>query len=107
MGKRSLLTYLLIIGMIGLILGGCNRMNNQEKETVRLSQEAADAYFKEKYGVEVEFTDHKVSPPDLASTVGFNGHLKDQSEKKVFVLVNYEDYSIEAASVPEDLPLKK
>ncbi|SMF91544.1 hypothetical protein SAMN05661091_5491 [Paenibacillus uliginis N3/975] len=107
MRKRSLFTYLLLIGMILLILGGCNRMTDEEKETLRLTQEAAEAYFHEKYGVEVEFTKHKISPPDLAHTVGFNGHIKDNEEEKVFILVNYDDYTIEAASVPEDLPSKK
>ena len=82
-------------------------MTDEEKQTVQLSQEAAAKYFDEKYGVEVEFTKHKISPPDLAHTVGLNGHIKDEKEEEIFILVNYDDFTIEAATVPEGLPLKK
>ncbi|MFC7680433.1 hypothetical protein [Paenibacillus sp. GCM10028914] len=82
-------------------------MTDQEKQTVQLSQEAAAKYFDEKYGVEVEFTKHTISPPDLAHTIGLNGHIKDKEEEKIFILVNYDDYTIEAATVPEGLSSKK
>lgn len=107
MGKRSLFTYLLFAGLILLILGGCKQVTDQEEQTVQLSQEAAAKYFDEKYGIEVEFTKHTVSPSDLAHTVGLNGHIKDKKEEEVFILVNYDDFTIEAATVPEGLSPKK
>lgn len=82
-------------------------MTDQDEQTVQLSEEAAAKYFDEKYGVEVEFTKHTISPPDLAHTVGLNGYIKDKKKEEIFILVNYDDFTIEAASVPEGLPLKK
>ncbi|MGN7358711.1 MULTISPECIES: hypothetical protein [unclassified Paenibacillus] len=104
MGKRVVLTGMLLLGVMGvmlLILGGCNSMSDQDKERVRVTEDVGTRYFADKYGIKVEFTYYKVTPKGLAHTVGHTGHIQGKEDQEVFILVNYDNLAVEAATVPE------
>ena len=75
----------------------------EERKVILQAQETGRAYLKEKYNTEIEYTKFKFTPSSLASTVGLNGHIKGNPEQEIFLLINYETYEVDTASVPTEL----
>lgn len=81
--------------------------SSNEDNRVAAATEIGKEYFIENYQTEVEFTSHKFGPEDLGPEVGLNGHVKDNPEQEVFILINYETNEVVTAGVPDELrPLK-
>ncbi|TDL64193.1 DUF1433 domain-containing protein [Paenibacillus amylolyticus] len=102
---RTLLTLLIIIGLSITVFCAC--MSNEQKEIVQKAEIASLAYFKETYGIDVEFTGHKFIPSDLSHTVSLTGYVKGNKTQEIFSMVDYDTYEVKTGSVPEDIkPLK-
>ncbi|OPG95536.1 hypothetical protein B2I21_26060 [Chryseobacterium mucoviscidosis] len=82
-------------------------MSNEKKEIIQKAQVASQTYFKEKYGIDVEFTDHKFIPADLSHTVSLTGYVKGNKDQEIFTMVDYDTYEVKTGSVPDEIkPLK-
>ncbi|PRA02794.1 MULTISPECIES: hypothetical protein [Paenibacillus] len=102
---RTPLTLLILISISITVFCGC--MFNQQKEIVQKAEIASLTYFKETYGIDVEFTGHKFIPSDLSHTVSLTGYVKGNKTQEIFSMVDYDTYEVKTGSVPEDIkPLK-
>ncbi|MBD7969586.1 hypothetical protein [Paenibacillus gallinarum] len=77
--------------------------SRKDAQAVTKAMEAGKTYFKEKYDLNVEFTHHKFNPPDLGTDVGLYGHLTEDTDTEVFLLINYETFEVITVGVPEEL----
>lgn len=77
--------------------------SREDAQAVTKAMEAGKMYFKEKYDLNVEFTRHKFNPPDLGTDVGLYGHLTEDTDIEVFLLINYETFEVITVGVPEEL----
>ncbi|MFS0858148.1 DUF1433 domain-containing protein [Paenibacillus taichungensis] len=88
-----------------IVLSGC--MSSEQKDILQKAEEASLTYFKENYGIDVEFTNHKFIPTDLSHTVSLTGYVKGKKDQEVFAMVDYDTYEIRTGSVPDHIkPLK-
>ncbi|WP_127547337.1 hypothetical protein [Paenibacillus amylolyticus] len=102
---RTLLTLLIMIGLSITVFCAC--MSNEQKEIVHKAEIASQVYFKETYGINIEFTGHKFIPSDLSHTVSLTGYVKGNKTQEIFSMVDYDTYEVKTGSVPEDIkPLK-
>lgn len=102
---RTPLTLLILISISITVF--CGFMSNGQKEIVQKAEIASLAYFKETYGIDVEFTGHKFIPSDLSHTVSLTGYVKGNKTQEIFSMVDYDTYEVKTGSVPEDIkPLK-
>ncbi|PAF31270.1 hypothetical protein CHI14_12140 [Paenibacillus sp. 7516] len=83
------------------LFSGC--MSNEQKETLEKAQQVSLTYFKENYGVEVEFTDYKFLPADLSHNMSLNGHVKNNKDTEITILVNYDTFEVQNAIVPKEI----
>ena len=77
--------------------------SREDAQAINKAMNAGKTYFKEKYDLNVEFTRHKFNPPDLGTDVGLYGHLTEDPDTEVFLLINYETLEVVTAGVPEEL----
>lgn len=84
-----------------IILSGC--MSGEQKNILQKAEEASLMYFKEKYGIDVEFTDHKFIPADLSHTVSLIGYVKGNKDQEIFTIVDYDTYEVKTGSVPDEI----
>jgi hypothetical protein len=87
-------------------LGGCNTIPNQGKiieEAIQVGQN----YFIDEYSTEVEFTDHKFMPKDLSHNISLSGHVKENKDTEITILINYDTFKVQNAIVPKELLNKK
>ncbi|MEK3706497.1 DUF1433 domain-containing protein [Paenibacillus sp. FSL R7-0198] len=102
---RTPLTLLIMISLSITVFYGC--ISNEQKEIVQKAEIASLAYFKETYGIDVEFTGHKFIPSDLSHTVSLTGYVTGNKTQEIFAMVDYDTYEVKTGSVPEDIkPLK-
>lgn len=102
---RTLLTLLIMISLSITVFCGC--ISNEQKEIVQKAEIASLAYFKETYGIDVEFTGHKFIPSDLSHTVSLTGYVKGNKTQEIFAMVDFDTYEVKTGSVPDDIkPLK-
>ena len=102
---RTPLTLLILISISITVFCGC--MSNEQKEIVQQVEIASITYFKETYGIDVEFTGHKFIPPDLSHTVSLTGYVKGNKTQEIFSMVDYDTYEVKTGSVPDGTkPLK-
>lgn len=102
---RTSLTLIIMISISITAFYGC--MSNEQKEIVQKAEIASQAYFKETYGIDVEFTGHKFIPSDLSHTVSLTGYVKGNKTQEIFAMVDYDTYEVKTGSVPDDIkPLK-
>ncbi|MDK8189945.1 hypothetical protein QP794_07595 [Paenibacillus sp. UMB7766-LJ446] len=82
----------LIFVCVVLIMGCCSFVSVSRENTQAINKaiEAGETHFKEKYNLNVEFTRHKLNPPDLGTDVGLYGHFTEDKDTEVFLLINYE-----------------
>ncbi|WP_336783372.1 hypothetical protein [Paenibacillus illinoisensis] len=77
--------------------------SHENTQVINKAIEAGITHFKEKYGLNVEFTRHKLNPPDLGTDVGLYGHLVEDKDTEVFLLINYETLEVVTVGVPEEI----
>lgn len=83
------------------LFSGC--ISSEQKETLEKAQQVSLTYFKENYGVEVEFTDYKYLPADLSHNVSLSGHVKNNKDTGITILVNYDTFEVQNAIVPKEI----
>ncbi|WP_339849289.1 hypothetical protein [Paenibacillus sp. FSL W7-1088] len=81
-------------------------MPNQNK-IIEQATEIGQQYFIDQYNTEVEFTDHKFMPKDLSHNVSLSGHVKDDKETEVSILIDYDTFEFQTAIVPKELLKQK
>ncbi|MGX1826737.1 hypothetical protein ACWIE6_00675 [Paenibacillus taichungensis] len=81
-------------------------MPNQNK-IIEQATEIGQQYFIDQYNTEVEFTDHKFMPKDLSHNVSLSGHVKDDKEKEISILIDYDTFKVQTAIVPKELLKQK
>lgn len=96
--KHLTFSFLLICSFL---FSGC--MSNEQKETLEKAQQVSLTYFKENYGVEVEFTDYKFLPADLSHNMSLNGHVKNNKDTEITILVNYDTFEVQNVIVPKEI----
>ncbi|NUU78017.1 hypothetical protein [Paenibacillus xylanilyticus] len=102
--KKYLIFIFLMISIF--VFTGCT--SDEQKDTIQKAQQVSLAYFKENYGVDVQFTEHKFLPADLSHNVSLSGHIENNKETEVTILVNYDTFEVKNAIVPKELlDLKK
>ncbi|WP_166244898.1 DUF1433 domain-containing protein [Paenibacillus turpanensis] len=73
----------------------------EKSEIIKKAEQAAANHFKEKYNLDVEFTDHKFEPKEFAS-VKVYGNVKGEPEDTLDASVNFADnYSVGPVSLPQ------
>ncbi|WP_152532788.1 MULTISPECIES: hypothetical protein [unclassified Paenibacillus] len=88
-----------------LIMACCSFVSDSRENTQAINKaiEAGETHFKEKYNLNFEFTRHKLNPPDLGTDVGLYGHLTEDKDTEVFLLINYETLEVVTVGVPEEI----
>ncbi|WP_413375601.1 hypothetical protein [Paenibacillus taichungensis] len=81
-------------------------MPNQNK-IIEQATEIGQQYFIDQYNTEVEFTDHKFMPKDLSHNVSLSGHVKDDKETEISILIDYDTFEVQTAIVPKELLKQK
>ncbi|KQY91205.1 hypothetical protein ASD24_24140 [Paenibacillus sp. Root52] len=99
--RRSPLNVFLTLSLIIVLLSAC--MPSEQKEIVEKAEMASLTYFKETYGIDVEFTGHRFIPSDLSHTVSLTGHVKGNTSQEIFAMVDYDTYEVKTGSVPDDI----
>ncbi|KAA8783119.1 hypothetical protein EC604_04580 [Paenibacillus amylolyticus] len=102
--KIQYISTLLII--LAFIVGGCNTFPNQD-QVVEKATQVGYQYFIDHYNTEVNFTDHKFMPKDLSHNVNLSGHVKDNQEVSISILIDYDTFEVQTAVVPKELLDKK
>ncbi|MDN4604905.1 hypothetical protein ACX12E_23200 [Paenibacillus vandeheii] len=104
--KHLTLAFLFVwFSLTFIVLSGC--MSSEQKDILQKAEKVSLTYFKENYGIDVEFTNHKFIPADLSHTVSLTGHVKGNKDQEVFAMVDYDTYEIRTGSVPDNIkPLK-
>ncbi|MCG7377779.1 hypothetical protein MH215_12310 [Paenibacillus sp. ACRSA] len=64
-------------------------------------------YFIDHYNTEVEFTEHKFMPKDLSNNISLSGHVKNNKETTITILIDYDTFEVQTAVVPKALLDKK
>ncbi|WDQ34569.1 hypothetical protein PTQ21_10130 [Paenibacillus marchantiae] len=81
-------------------------MPNQNK-IIEQATEIGQQYFIDQYNTEVEFTDHKFMPKDLSHNVSLSGHVKEDKETEISILIDYDTFEFQTAIVPKELLKQK
>ncbi|MDR9743835.1 hypothetical protein P4H27_05360 [Paenibacillus taichungensis] len=81
-------------------------MPNQNK-IIEQATEIGQQYFIDQYNTEVEFTDHKFMPKDLSQNVSLSGHVKEDKETEISILIDYDTFEFQTAVVPKELLKQK
>ncbi|KOY13047.1 hypothetical protein [Paenibacillus xylanivorans] len=81
-------------------------MPNQDK-IIEQATEIGQQYFIDQYNTEVEFTDHKFMPKDLSHNVSLSGHVQDEKETEISILIDYDTFEVQTAIVPKELLKQK
>jgi len=77
-------------------------MPNQDK-TIEEATQVGHQYFTDHYNTEVEFTDHIFMPKDLSHNISLSGHVKNNKETEITILINYDTFEVQTAVVPKEL----
>ncbi|SEK83724.1 MULTISPECIES: hypothetical protein [unclassified Paenibacillus] len=81
-------------------------MPNQD-EIIEQATQVGQQYFIDQYNTEVEFTDHKFMPKDLSHNVSLSGHVQDDKETEISILIDYDTFKVQTAIVPKELLKQK
>jgi hypothetical protein len=82
-------------------------MSSEKKEIIQKAEEVSMVYFKETYGIDVVFTDHKFIPADLSHTVSLTGYVQGHKDQEIFAMVDYDTYTVKTGSVPDEIKSSK
>ncbi|SCY36619.1 hypothetical protein SAMN05720606_104145 [Paenibacillus polysaccharolyticus] len=85
----------------------CSCMSSEKKEIIQKAEEVSLVYFKETYGIDVVFTDHKFIPADLSHTVSLTGYVQGHKDQEIFAMVDYGTYTVKTGSVPDAIKSSK
>lgn len=92
--------------LIFAILIGCEAAMKQEQkrneEAVQQALAIGTEYFKSKYDVEAEWTDHQFQPEYASNNVALYGHVKDNPDKKIYILINYKTFEVVSSVHPNE-----
>lgn len=97
--------WLLLTFLSLTIICGC--MSSEKKEIIQKAEEVSLVYFKETYGIDVVFTDHKFIPADLSHTVSLTGYVQGHKDHEIFAMVDYDTYTVKTGSVPDAIKSSK
>lgn len=87
-------------------MGGCNSITNQDK-IIEEATQVGHQYFINHYNTEVEFIDHKFMPKDLSHNISLSGHVKNNKETEITIIIDYDTFEVQTAVVPKELLDKK
>lgn len=95
----------LILVCFVLIMEGYSFSSDSRENTQAINKaiDTGKTHFKEKYDFNVESTRHKLNPPDLGTDVGLYGHLAEDKDTEVFLLIKYETLEVVTVGVPEEI----
>lgn len=90
--------------LIFAILLGCEAAMKPEQEQAAVQQAMATGteYFKNKYHLETEWTEHQFQPESASSNVALYGHVKDKPEDKIYILINYKTFEVISSVHPKE-----
>ncbi|WP_340400685.1 hypothetical protein [Paenibacillus sp. FSL H8-0079] len=77
-------------------------MPNQDK-IIEEATQVGHQYFIDHYNTEVEFTDHKFMPKDLSHNISLSGHVENNKETEISILIDYDTFEVQTAVVPKEL----
>ncbi|NWL90488.1 MULTISPECIES: hypothetical protein [unclassified Paenibacillus] len=77
-------------------------MNSSKKEGIieKANQIGID-YFQKNYNIDVVFTEFKVMPEYISSSVSMHGHVQGAEDETIYLMINYRTYEVEIGSVFE------
>ncbi|MEC0123400.1 hypothetical protein [Paenibacillus pabuli] len=81
-------------------------MPNQDK-IIDQATEIGQQYFIDQYNTKVEFTDHKFMPKDLSHNVSLSGHIQEDKETEISILIDYDTFEVQTAIVPKEMLKQK
>ncbi|WP_145150302.1 hypothetical protein [Paenibacillus xylanexedens] len=73
------------------------------KQIVEKATTIGEKYFKDNYGVEVEFVDSQVMASYVTTRVVLYGHIISREEDKVDISLDYRNFEVTGTSTPLDL----
>lgn len=59
--------------------------DEQNEAVIEKAIEVGTNYFKDKYDLDVEFTEHQFQPSYVSDNVALNGHVKSEPDQKVYI----------------------
>lgn len=77
-------------------------MPNQDK-IIEEATQVGHQYFIDHYNTEVEFTDHTFMPKDLSHNISLSGHVKNNKETEITILIDYDTFEVQTAVVLKEL----
>ncbi|MGM1049340.1 MAG: hypothetical protein ACQEXX_24830 [Bacillota bacterium] len=80
-------------------------LTNAKKEEVIVQRATVvgKKYFKDEFNIDVVFTSHDIQSGYTGRSVALYGNIVDLPKDKVMVLINYREYKVVAAQVPETI----
>ncbi|MDT8978506.1 hypothetical protein RQP50_19940 [Paenibacillus sp. chi10] len=78
-------------------------MNPEQKQAaVQQAMATGTEYFKDKYGLETEWTEHQFQPEHASSHIALYGHVKDKPEDNIYILINYKTFEVISSVHPKE-----
>lgn len=95
---------LIFLSILILIVGGCKSKKElkREEEIRAKAEQVGLKHFKDNYNLDVVFTEYKILPLYVNSTIFLKGYIaEEEEEKKVDVSIDYMTYEVTSAGLPE------
>lgn len=74
----------------------------QEQAAVQQAMATGTEYFKNKYHLETEWTEHQFQPESASSHIALYGHVKDKPGDKIYILINYKTFEVISSVHPKE-----
>jgi hypothetical protein len=75
--------------------------SSKKKEIIEKANQIGIDYFKKNYNIDVVFTEFKVMPEYISSSVSMHGHVQGAEDETLYLMVNYRTYEVEVGGVFE------
>ncbi|WP_110931535.1 hypothetical protein [Paenibacillus bouchesdurhonensis] len=100
-GQRMLL--FIFLSILVLLVGGCKGKEElkREEEIRAKAEQVALTYFKEKYNVNVVFTEYSIRPSYINTTIWFDGYIEGKLDEKLNIIIDYVTYDVNNAGIPK------
>lgn len=103
--KNILFTGFLFLMFVFLI--GCGAQMKQPAEGQRQAEvdkakSVGTQYFKDEYGMEVEWTRHEFQPEYVSDNLALYGHIHGEPDQEVYAQVNYKTFEVISTVRPEE-----
>ena len=94
-----------LVACLFLIGTGCGASTSEVSDKASIVEEAKDRgvkHFKDKFQLDVVFTQSEVLDTSIADNVNLAGHVKGKADKKVSIIYNYKSWEVVDSIRPKE-----